>query len=186
MKLLFCVFFLSYALFASASDDENYQIHWVSSHSHWSAYTITDIFEDAVTAWYAEYTFGDDGRITFHCPTNDDLKPELRAFVDNMFAQSIGTGFMKSKPILAKIKVGDNSVVETQSGEYPNTVVRGDEFRPIYMQMVAADGPENQVRIRTTHGSEQHTFVFQLGGFADATAKVLQGCGRTGSIIEAN
>ena len=60
-----------------------------------------------------------------------------------------------------------------KSGKYPNTVVHGNEFRPIYEQMVAGDGPENELRIRTTHRSEQHTFVFPLGGFVSATSKGL-------------
>lgn len=159
---------------SSVAETENYEAHYVQTHGSWVTNRLTDTFDDSSVAWFAFAKQGDHGSIRLFCARAENNRAGygLLAYADNRFIQTLGKVFEQTVPIKVRIKVDSNDIITTY-GEYPNTLAQDSQADEVIKQMRRG----HEIRIRTVHGDEQHTFIAKLNGFSAASDWVMKSCG---------
>ena len=147
-----------------AEEIGTFKSEYVETRHDWTLNRVIDTFDGSGIRWFA---LAEQEDVRFTCD-HDGYKFEARS---DGFLGTLGSLWL-NKPIQVKIKVDQNPTIGTL-GKYPNTLVNGEDTDKVLAQMKAG----NEVRIRTQHGRELHTFVVSLKGFEEASGWVIQRCG---------
>ncbi|MBL1416139.1 MAG: hypothetical protein COB27_004595 [Moritella sp.] len=167
-KLILATLILAVSTPALAGEEPDSYFKGLSRHQDWTVLASIDSFSGEMTDIATQQRIGDHGGITVVCSTGGKLS--IQAKVNNQFTDTIG-GMMTPGPILVKYKVG--GTLYTGEGKWPNYLLKAkmdiDEF-------IAAARAGDNMKIRTTHGEELHTWNISLRGFTAAINKTLAMC----------
>ena len=168
LKILFTIAVWS-VVSAYASETDSEEAVYVATHEKWTANVVRDTFDDTEIRRFVFTKVGEHGSVRAICTNLGSVR--LSAYADNIFAPSLGSMFSSSNAIKVRSKVDSNAVIESE-GAYPYTVATGEDALLLVRQM--RQGKE--LRMRTEHEDEKHTFRVSLKGFADAADWAMAKC----------
>ena len=168
LKILFAIAVWSIVP-AYASETDSEEAVYVATHGKWTANVVRDTFDDTEVRRFVFASVGEHGSVRVTCTSSGGVR--ISAYADNMIVQSLGSMFSTHNDIKVRSKVDSNAVMESE-GAYPYTVATGEDALLLVRQM--RQGKE--LRMRTEHEDEKHTFRVSLKGFADASDWAMVNC----------
>ena len=153
---------LVYPIPSLGQQTENHQYVPVEQYGLWSTARVIDNFDGKEKAYAAYYLPGNKEGLIFLASIE---KHNMLFISANLLLPNNPFPWSNDAPMSVLVRVDDGLTIATQ-GRYPNVLMGGGDFVVSGTFSAFLDGKE--ARIRTEYGTEQHTYIFPLDGFADA------------------
>ena len=159
------------ALPARSGEDENRETEYLKTYGSWRSYVVRDTFDGTTLKWgIVGFSTRGGGQVQINVHyVNGKKNLTIAAFTDNLVS-TLGSMWSGSEPIRVLAKVDRNPVLSFH-GEYPQTLISTfgrtanvEVLKSLLLQMQKG----SEVRIRTEHKGEKHTFILRLNGFLSA------------------